>query len=364
MKPVVFHELLLPEEAVAKVESVLGGLKPLGSERVSLNAAAGRVLAETVCAKADSPPFDRSEVDGYAVAAQSVYGAEEDKPIALRIIGESVVGESPKFEVKKDETAEIATGAPIPRGANAVVMVEYTKRENQSVLVYRSVVPGENIAQTGSDVSIGDVALRAGTLLTPREIAVLAALGYGDVDVYRKPKVAVFSTGDEVVPPGRTLPAAKVFDINGVTLITLFQENGAAADYGGILKDDPPEIKRTLAKGIEEYDILVTSGSTSAGLGDVIYRIFDELGSPGIVVHGLRIKPGKPTVAAVVNGKIALGLPGFPVSAMIAFAVFMKPLLAKLTGMGHQQQAVTYPCSMALRLQAGKGRREFIPVNI
>ncbi|TLN14235.1 molybdopterin biosynthesis protein, partial [bacterium] len=362
---VVFHHLLSIDEALLKVDEALGGVRPLGSEKAALDEALGRVLAQSIEAKVDSPPFDRSEVDGYAVEASSVYGAEEDRPIRLKVVGESRVGALPQVSVSEGEAVEIATGAPMPRGANAVVMVEYSKEElDGSVLVYRSLVPGENVAQAGSDVMVGDMALRQGILLTHREIAVIAALGHDDVVVYRRPRVAVLSTGDELARPGDLLAPGKIYDVNGVAISQMMKELGASPQYFGIVPDDYGDLKRVIEEALASHDLVLTSGSTSAGLGDVIYKIFDELGEPGVVVHGLKIRPGKPTVAAVINGKLAVGLPGFPVSAMIAFSVFVQPMLLKMMGLRASPKSWSERARLAHAVQAGRGRREYIPVNL
>jgi len=363
---VVFHRLLDIDEALRKLDEALGGIRTLGSERVILDEAVGRVLAQTVEAKVDSPPFDRSEVDGFAVESKSVYGAEEDKPVRLKVVGQSKVGALPQVAINAGEAIEIATGAPLPRGSNAVVMAEYTKEEHEggAVLVYRSVVPGENVAQAGSDVMVGDVALRQGSLLSYREIAVLAALGYDEVAVRSRPRIAVLSTGDELALPGDPLTPGQIYDVNGVAISQMIREMGASPQYLGIVSDDYGDLKKAIGEALKAHDMVLTSGSTSAGLGDVIYRIFDELGKPGVVVHGLRIKPGKPTIAAVVDGKLAVGLPGFPVSAMIAFSVFVRPILMKMMGLKAIPQGWSQQARMAYGIQAGRGKREYIPVSL
>ncbi len=360
---VVFHRLLTVEEGLKKIADAVGGLKPLGVEEVHIQEALGRVLAESVHSKADSPPFDRSEVDGYAVDSRSITGAEEDNPIKLKVVGKVEVGERPKVEVKLNEAAEVATGAPIPKGADSVVMVEYTKKENEYVFVYRSTAPGENIGEAGSDLTVGDIVLHRGTLLTPREIAVLIVSGYDKVKVYKKPRVSIFSTGDELQPPGTTLLYGKVYDVNGFTIKALTEESGASARYLGILKDRFDEIKEALASALKDSDIIITSGSTSAGLGDIIYRVIDELGEPGLLVHGLKIKPGKPTVAGVLDGKIFIGLPGFPLSSMIAFYVFARPIIQRLAGFSREVKVVQR-AALPYRISAGRGKREYVPVHL
>lgn len=360
---VVFHKLLSVEEGLKKIADALGGLKPLGVEEIPLQEASGRILAEAIYSKADSPPFDRAEMDGYAVDSRSVSEAEEDNPVKLKLVGKVGVGERPGVEVKLGEAVEVATGAPIPKGADSVVMVEYTKKEDEHILVYRSTAPGDNIGETGSDLTIGDIILHKGTLLTPREIAVLIVSGYDKVKVYKKPKVSIFSTGDELQPPGTTLLYGKVYDVNGLTLKALAEESGASARYLGILKDRFDEIKEALTSALKDSDIIITSGSTSAGLGDIIYRVIDELGEPGLLVHGLKIKPGKPTVAGVLNGKIFIGLPGFPLSSMIAFYVFAKPIIQRLAGFSGDFEALQ-EAALPYRVSAGRGRREYVPVHL
>lgn len=360
---VVFHRLLSVEEGIRKIADVLGGLKPLGVEEVDLQEAAGRVLAEAIYSKADSPPFDRSEVDGYAVNSRSVADADEDNPVRLRVVGRVEVGQKPEVEVNLDEAVVVATGAPLPKGADSVVMVEYTKEEGEYILVYRSTAPGENIGEAGSDLTVGDIVLHQGTLLTPREIAVLIVSGYNKVKVFKRPRVSIFSTGDELQPPGTDLVYGRVYDVNGFTLKALVEESGASAKYLGILGDRFDEVKGAIASALKESDIIITSGSTSAGLGDIIYRVVDELGKPGLLVHGLRIKPGKPTVAGVVDGRIFIGLPGFPLSAMIAFYVFARPIIQKLAGFSSEAKVVQR-AHLPYRVPAGRGKREYVPVHL
>ncbi len=360
---VVFHRLLTVDEAFNRVAEALGGLKPLGVEAIGLEEASGRILAEPVYSRADSPPFDRSEVDGYAVDSRSIVGAEEDRPVKLRIVGKVEVGRRTDVEVSIGEAAEIATGAPLPRGADSVVMVEYTRRVGDYIMVYRSTAPGENIGEAGSDIMIGDIVLSQGTLLTPREVATLIASGYKGVRVYRRPRVAIFSTGDELQEPGTPLAYGKVYDVNGPTLKALSEECGADARYLGILADRYEEIKSRLEAALSDADIILTSGSTSAGLGDIIYRVVSELGEPGLLVHGLKIKPGKPTVTGVVNNRVFIGLPGFPLSAMIAFHIFARPIILGLAGLRPQTET-RIVASMAYRVDAGRGKREFIPVHL
>jgi len=350
------------DEAVELVKKHLKPL-PLELEYVPLTEAVGRILAESIASSIDYPPFDRATVDGYAVNSVSIMNADEENPVKLRVVGEVKVGGLPELEVKLGEAAEIHTGAPIPKGADSVVMSEYTKRVGEYVLVYRSTYPSENIAQTGADLMVGETMLRKGVVLTSREIGALAAIGLNRVPVYRKVKVAIISTGDEVQPPGSMLKPGKIYDVNSFTIFCMLKELGCQPDILGIYPDDFEALREAVGKALENYDVVISSGSTSAGFGDVIYRVFNSLGKPGVLVHGLLMRPGKPTVAAVIDGKLALGLPGFPVSAMIAFHVFARPLITHLTGLP-VESPVKVKAILPFRVKTGGGVKTIIPVSL
>jgi len=354
----IFHRLLSPEEAV---NLMLKKVSPLGVEEVDLLNSFQRVLAENVYAKIDSPPFDRSLVDGYAVKAEDLYEADESNPVDLKLIGEVEVGEKPEVEIGIGECAEISTGAPIPPGANAVVMVEYTSQVGDKVRFFRGVRPGENIAQVGSDISAGDLVIRKGRTLTAREVAVLSALGYLKIKVYKMPKIAIFSIGRELVPLGGELELGKVYNVNSYSISLLLAELGLRGEFLGILPDDENAILEELAKALQKYDVVITSGGTSAGLGDLTYKVFEKLGE--VLVHGIRIKPGKPTLLALSsNGKLIIGLPGFPLSAMMIFISVIKPILFKLMGVELSEPESIY-AKLPFRVNAG-GKTHLIPVQL
>jgi len=360
----VFHELVHPDDVLRVVEEFVR-LEPLGVEIVGLDKAFGRVLAEDVRAAWDAPPFDRSEVDGYAVSSESVVGAEEDSPARLRVVDYVRIGEVPAVEVRVGEAVEIDTGAMLPRGADSVVMVEHTKRVNDDVLVFRSVVSGENVARAGSDILKGEVVLRKGTLLGPGEIASLAAVGMGKVKVYRKVKVAIMSIGNELREPGSKLRGAEVFDVNMYAVAAAVSELGAIPVTYGVFPDDESLIEEGLRKALSECDIVLTSGGTSAGVGDLTYRVLGRLGKPGVIVHGLKLKPGKPTIVAAVNGKVVVGLPGFPLSAMMAFKKVATPIIAKLAGIKlHALSAWRVRAKLALRITGVRGKVMLVPVAL
>jgi len=358
----VFRELVGVEEA----KRLLRGRfepKPLGVEDVPLEEAAGRVLGEDVVAGVDVPPFDRASMDGYAIRAEDSFGAEEDRPVTLKVVGEVMAGEAPRMTVGVGEAVEISTGAPIPKGANAVVMVEYTSLR-EGLKVYRSVVPGENIMASGADIMAGELVLRAGDMLTPREMGVLAAIGRRSVKVYRKPRVAIMSTGNEIVEPGERLEFGRIYDINGRTLSDSVTENGGEPLFFGILGDRIEEIQAKIQEALAVSDMVLTSGGTSAGVGDLLYRVIDDLGPPGILVHGIAVRPGKPAIIGVAKGKPVFGLPGYPTSALMIFNIFVRPVLREMAGLPGEVESLVVEARTAERIFSSGGRREYLPVNL
>ena len=359
----VFHKLVSVEEALKLLEEKVGGIRPLEVIEVPLLEAQGKVLAEDVRAPIDYPPFDRSTVDGYAVRSVDVAGASEVTPVSLRVTGKVSIGSAPVGEVRPGEAYEIATGAMIPRGADAVVMEEHVSRKGDLLTVYRSVAPGENISQAGSDISAGDVVLRAGTLLTAREIAVLAGLGVSRVRVYRPPRVSVFSTGVELTPPGAPLEPGHLYDVDGYVVTASLRELGVDAKFLGILPDNYEVMLNSVAKALEESDVVITTGSTSAGYGDMIYRVFRDLGAE-VIVHGLKARPGKPTAIAVKGRKVLFGLPGFPLSAMMNLYTLVTPVVLRMMGLEPTREVVKVRARIPFRFQAGRGFTELIPVQL
>jgi putative molybdopterin biosynthesis protein len=329
-------------------------------EEVDLVNASGRVLAEDVVALYDYPPFDRSEVDGYAVLSSDVAGVDEERPAVLRAVGSVGIGEVPKFSLSSGECAEVSTGSMVPRGADAVVPVEYTKRVGDLVYVYRPVAPGENVAQAGSDVLAGDVLLTKGTVLGPVELALLASSGIARVRVYRRVRVGIVSIGDELVEPGEGLELGKVFDTNSYYLYSSTRELGAEPVLYGIVGDDEAALESVLRRALEECDIVITSGGTSAGVGDVTYRVVERLGGGVLLFHGLKVRPGKPTFAAVAGGKLIVGLPGFPLSQMMIFNVLVRPILARL--LGYTEPRTTVRATLAERVLGYLGVTRLVPV--
>jgi len=337
--------------------------KPVGVERVFLSGAHDRVLAKDVVAPMDVPPFDRSTVDGYAVKAADTFGADEDRPVALKLCGQVTVGETPSVIVENGMAAEIATGAPLPNGADAVVMVEYSTRRNDDIFIHRSVLKGENVMEAGSDIHKGETILKKDQRLSSREIGVLAALGLTEVDVYKRPRVAILSTGVEVVEPGKPLPSGKIYDINAYTFSAAVLECGGEPINLGIIPDDRNKLKAAVKKALNLGDAVITSGGVSVGPKDIIPQIVDTLGKPGVIISGIAVKPGKPTTIAVINGKPVFSMPGHPTSSLLMFHIFVRPVICKMAGRPEEAPSVLKAVA-ATKMFSAKGRRTFIMVNL
>ncbi|MEM1851478.1 MAG: molybdopterin biosynthesis protein, partial [Acidilobaceae archaeon] len=334
-----------------------------GTETVKLSEAYGRVLAEDVFAKVSYPPFDRSTVDGYAVRSTDLAYASEVTPVKLKIVGSIKVGEWSQIEVKSGEAVEIDTGASLPRGADSVVMIEHTKKVGDEVLVFRNVAPGENVAKVDSDIAVGDLVLRKCTRLGEREIAVLAAAGYSSVLVFKKPKVAVVSTGVEIVEPGSDLSLGKVYDINSYSIAAGLFEIGAEPVVFGIVKDELEALVSALKRAVESTDMIVVTGGTSAGPTDITYRAVESLGFVRVLAHGLLVKPGKPTLIAITDsGKLIFGLPGHPGAALTMFNLIVKPAIKRGLCLDEEQPVVR--ARLARRVEGARGRKALIPVSL
>ncbi|MFX1363221.1 MAG: molybdopterin biosynthesis protein, partial [Promethearchaeota archaeon] len=271
--------------------------------------------------------------------------------------------ETPKVGIKSGEAIEISTGAPLPKGTTAVVMVEYTAQSQGSVNIYKSARPGENIMATGSDIMMGELILRKGQVLTSREIGVLAAVGMTGVEVFRKPRVAILSTGNEIMPLDQVLDYGQIFDVNSYSIAAAVEESGGIPVFLGIGRDNEKELKEKLSQGLAQADLILTSGSTSAGIGDMLYNIIDELGKPGIIVHGIAVKPGKPTIIGIVDDKPIFGLPGYPTSALTIFNLLVRPTIQRLAGIS-TKPSTKISAKVATKIHSVLGRKQFLPVSI
>jgi putative molybdopterin biosynthesis protein len=361
-----FLDVVSAEAARARFEQHLD-LAPLAAEPVTLAAALGRVLAGDLAAPADAPPFDRANVDGFALRAVDTAGATDSTPRRLALNAEVLVcGAAPTLVVAPGTATAIATGGVIPRGADAVVMIETTELvdgERPAIDIRRAVVPGQFVSYAGSDIARGETLLRRGTLISSREIGMLAAGGLGQVEVVRRPRIAVLSTGDELVSPGDPLRPGAVYDSNGAILAAAVAETGGEAVAFGAFPDDEAALDAAVRRALADCDMVLLSGGTSKGAGDLSHRIVSGLGTPGILVHGVALKPGKPLCLAVVDRKPIVVLPGFPTSAIFTFHAFVAPVIRAWAGLA-PEVARTIDAVVPVRIASELGRKEFVLVAL
>ena len=330
-------------------------LKRLRSVKVPLKLALERVTAEDVVADYNLPPFDRSAVDGYAVRAQDTFDAPQSSSKILKLIQNG--------RIDKNETRQIWTGNMLPKGADAVIMLEYTKLLTDKIELWIPVTPGENVSKKGEDVRKGEVAIKAGTRLKPHHIGLLAALGVTNVKAVKKPKVAILSTGNELVEVGHKPKLNQVVDVNQLILSSMCLEIGVESLDLGVAKDDVKEIKAKISMGIERADAVITSGGTSVGYADLVPKAVNQIGTPGVVAHGIAMRPGMPTALAVLNEKPIFILSGNPVASMIGFEVFVRPILLKLLGVGNELRPIVR-AKLTRRVASALGRQVFLRVFV
>ncbi len=323
---------------------------------ISLQEALNRVLAEDIIAIEDIPGFDRSAVDGYAVEAEDTFEASLFKPKTLRIIDGKEVG--------KKQAKKVWTGNPIPKGANAVVMLENVNRIDSKIEVGAAVTPGENISKKGEDIQKGEAAVKAGTRLKPQHLGLIAALGITEVKVAERPKIAILATGNELVEIGGKPEEGQIFEVNRLVLSALCRELDAEPVDLGIVKDDEDKILGKLETGFKMADVIMTTGGTSVGVSDLVPEVVNKIGKPGVIVHGVAMRPAMPSALAIVNGKPVIILSGNPVAAMIGFEVFARPLICRMLGLEKEERRPTVKAKITKRVSTVLGRKTFIRVRV
>jgi putative molybdopterin biosynthesis protein len=358
-----FLDVLDRDEAERRFLAVLD-LRPRGVEAVPLNEALGRVLAADVLSPVDVPSFDRSNVDGFAVVASDTFGASEEAPRPVALAEESVqTGGVPATLVRAGLAVSVSTGGMIPRGSDAVVMMEHADVQANTLQISKAVVPGSGVSFAGTDITAGETVLRRGLLLASRDTGVLAAIGVSSVQVWRRPVVAILSTGDELIAPGQPMQAGKVFDSNGQILADAIREIGCEPRMLGITPDEIAPLRRCLRDALVWADAVLLSGGTSKGAGDLSYRVIAELTDPGIVAHGVALKPGKPICLAATGGRPVVVLPGFPTSAIFTFHEFVAPVLRAMAGRDAQKRT-TVSARLAVKVNSEVGRTEYLLVGL
>lgn len=312
------------------LETILKEIRPLGTESVPINSAPGRVLGEDIAARGSNPPWDNSAMDGYALRAADTQGASAEKPALLRVIYDLPAGQTPKASINKGEAVRIMTGAPVPEGADAVIMVERTSAEQGTVLVKCEARSGDHIRRSGEDFKAGEVVIKKGSLVRPSEVSMLATCGVPFVFVHKRPRVAVISTGDELCDLNEVPPPGKITNSNGYAIAALAAAAGAVPIQFGIARDNRESLKEKLTLAMSA-DCIVSSGGVSVGDYDFVKDVLKELGS-SMKFWKVAIKPGKPLAFGVIGGKPAFGLPGNPISSMVVFEQFVRPSLLKMAG--------------------------------
>lgn len=344
--------------------------KKLKKETIKLNDSLGRIVAKDIKAEVNLPPFNRSTVDGFAVRARDTAGASSSLPVYLDLIGAVEMGEKTDIEVKAGQAAEIPTGGMIPKGSDAALMVEYTDYLDQSTIeTSKSLASGENIVIKGEDIKAGDLLFSAGHRIRPRDIGAMAGLGIIEVEVWQRPDITVISTGDELIEPEKEAGPGQIRDINSYSISSFLESYGANIRNEGIVKDKFNLLKDSVSSNLDS-DLILISGGSSVGIKDMTIDLLNSLGEPGVLLHGLAIKPGKPTILAISDGTPIIGLPGHPASAWTVNRILVKPILKFLLGeieaedIGKNTQKYLFKARLTRNISSDKGREEYIPVRL
>lgn len=364
-----FLRLIPPDEARAALFSALPDPAPV-PETVDSILALGRIAAEDVTAPHPLPAFSRTAVDGYAVRAADTYGASESLPAYLTVVGEVLMGAAPQFALSSGQAAVIHTGGMLPDGADAAVMLEYTQRVEagcapvKEIEILRPAAVGENVIGVGEDVARGQVVLPRGRMIRPAEIGGLMALGITSLSVARRPRVGILSSGDEVIPPQSEPNPGQVRDVNSYSLSALVTQAGGEPVRYGILPDNMETMQAAARRALDECDLVVLTAGSSASARDLTAEVIGSLGTPGVLVHGVNVRPGKPTILGVCGGKAVIGLPGNPVSALVIASLFVVPVIQRLLGLPRQPRHPSLTARLTINVPSQAGREDWVAVRL
>lgn len=358
-----FFQVKTVEETFALIDQFIPSLKE--KEMISIWKANGRIVAEDIIVRENVPNFRRSSVDGYAVKASDTFGASESMPALLTITGEIKMGEQAVTVLQHGEAVYVPTGGMLPEGSDTMVMVEHCEEMGNLVTVHRQAVPNEHVIFPGEDLKEGEVLLSSSAQLRPQDVGALASQGISDILVYRRPVIGYLSTGDEIVPfENNDLRMGEIRDSNALTVGALTEQWGYTFIHGGIVPDNEVELKNRTEALLQQVDCLILSGGSSVGTKDYSLEVINALGDPGVFVHGIAIKPGKPTILACANGKPIIGLPGHPASAMIIYSLIGKRMLDKLSGVEEKASYYSLKAYSTKKLPSITGRTDYIRVKL
>jgi molybdopterin molybdotransferase len=358
-----FLKLLPPHQALEKFIKLLAPIRE--HEIIPTSRSLGRVIGKEYYAPQDLPNFRRSTVDGYAVKAKDTYGASDTQPAFLKIIGEIAMGEVAETQLNQGECILIHTGGMLPINADSVVMLEYIQPiHHQELETYRAVAVGENVIQVGEDVKKDEILLSVGDLIRPADLGGLMAFGFTDVEVVKQPLVGIISSGDEIIEPSKELVLGKIRDINAYTIGSLIERAGGRQRQFGIVRDEAKRLFSITQMAIEECDLVIITAGSSASTRDITAEVIDSLGKPGVIVHGVNIKPGKPTILGMCNGKPVIGLPGNPVSALVIAQLFVEPIIYHLLNRKVKPYQPTVTAKLKSNIASQAGREDWVTVRL
>lgn len=353
-------------KTLEEVLAYISDFSPVESEEIPLDQALGRITATEIISDQNLPDFSRATMDGYAVKASSTFGASEGNPAFFTVKGTVPMGISPDFILNAGETAKISTGGMLPEGTDSVVMIEHTEAiDDTSIEVYKSVAPGQHVIQAGEDIEKNTVMIAEGQTVRPQEIGLLAAFGNQTVKVFKKPVIGIISTGDEIVPIDQVPEPGKIRDINSFTLAGLIEKIGAIPLTFGIIKDNYNELYRLCESAVKISDMVLVSGGSSVGMRDFTTEVLSSLPDSNVLVHGVSISPGKPTILAHVQNKAFWGMPGHVVSTMIVFEAVVKPFIHHIRGLSPERNfSYRLPALLSRNISSASGRTDFIRVKL